>query len=64
MQTKNIMYMIGIIQLVVIDPIMWYFTQANPYKYESAWTIALVINLFLFAAIIFIIMQKTMKERV
>ncbi len=64
LQTKNIIYLIGIIQLVVIDPIMWYFTQANPYKYENAWAVTLVINLFLFAAIVFMIMQRTIKERV
>ncbi len=64
METKNIIYIIGIIQLVVVDPVMWYFTQVHPFRYERAWTITLVINLFLFAAIVFLIMQKTIKERV
>ncbi len=64
METKNIIYAIGVIQLVIVDPAMWYFTQTHPFRYERIWTITLVINLFLFAAIIFLIMQKTMKERV
>ncbi len=64
METKNIIYIIGIIQLVVVDPVMWYFTQVHPFKYESYWTITLVVNLFLFAAIVFLMMQKTIKERV
>ncbi len=64
MKTTNIIYLIGIIQLVVVDPVMWYFTQVNPFKYESLWAVTLVINLFLFAAIIFLIMQKTIKARV
>ncbi|KJE49930.1 MULTISPECIES: hypothetical protein [Acidiplasma] len=64
MQTKNIIYLIGVIQLVVVDPLMWYFTQVKPYAYERYWAITLVINLFLFAAIIFMIMQRTIKERV
>ncbi len=64
LETKNIIYIIGAIQLAVVDPVMWYFTQVNPYKYENAWAITLVINLFLFAAIVFLIMQKTIKERV
>ncbi len=64
METKNIIYAIGVIQLVIVDPVMWYFTLTNPFRYERIWTITLVTNLFLFAAIIFLIMQKTMKERV
>ncbi len=64
MEDKNIIYLIGILQLIVIDPIMWYFMLRNPIKNESAWAITLVINLFMFAAIIFIIMRQTIKERV
>ncbi len=64
MEDKNIIYLIGILQLIVIDPIMWYFMLKNPIKNESAWAITLVINLFMFAAIIFIIMRQTIKERV
>ncbi|WP_337860662.1 hypothetical protein [Ferroplasma sp.] len=64
MKTTNIIYLIGIIQLVVVDPVMWYFTQVHPFRYESAWAITLVINLFLFAAIIFLMLQRTIKARV
>ncbi|MEM4834591.1 MAG: hypothetical protein QXS49_00745 [Ferroplasma sp.] len=64
MKTTNIIYLIGIIQLVVVDPVMWYFTQVHPFRYESLWAIMLVINLFLFAAIIFLMLQKTINARV
>jgi len=64
LKTTNVIYIIGIIQLVVVDPIMWYFTQVHPFKYESYWTITLVINMFLFAAIIFLMLQRTIKARV
>ncbi|MEM0139150.1 MAG: hypothetical protein QXZ44_00845 [Ferroplasma sp.] len=64
MKTTNIIYLIGIIQLVVVDPAMWYFTQVHPFKNESLWAVTLVINLFLFAGIIFLILQRTIKARV
>jgi hypothetical protein len=64
LKTTNIIYIIGIIQLVVVDPIMWYFTQVHPFRYESYWAVTLVINMFLFAAIIFLMLQRTIKARV
>ena len=64
MKTTNIIYLIGIIQLVVVDPVMWYFTQVHPFRYERLWAIMLVMNLCLFDAIVFLRRQKTIKARV
>ncbi len=64
MKVTNIVYLIGILQLVVVDPVMWYITQTHPFKYESIWAVVLVINLFMFAAIIFLMLQRTIKARV
>ncbi len=64
MKVTNIVYLIGILQLVVVDPVMWYITQEYPFKYESLWAVVLVINLFMFAAIIFLMLQRTIKARV
>ncbi len=62
MKTSNIVYGIAIFQLVVLDPLMWYFTQVKPYQYESLWAVVLALNILMFGLIALIMFRKTLRE--
>ncbi|AAT43720.1 hypothetical protein [Picrophilus oshimae] len=62
MKASHLVYGIAIFQLVVLDPLMWYFTQVRPYQYESLWAVTLGLNILMFGIIALIMFRKTLRE--